>query len=73
MYGHVALCVSKGRLALFTDNKTKVGAGSRGRRAAGFGGEVSERLRAAPLLKLCSCAIDGAALGRAALGPCNQC
>ena len=24
VYGHVALCVSKGRLALFTDNKTKV-------------------------------------------------
>lgn len=25
MFGHVALCISKGRLALFTDNKTKVG------------------------------------------------
>ncbi|KAL4442989.1 hypothetical protein ABPG77_008480 [Micractinium sp. CCAP 211/92] len=24
VYGHVAMCISKGRLALFTDNKTKV-------------------------------------------------
>lgn len=30
VYGHVAMCISKGRLALFTDNKTKVGTLVRG-------------------------------------------
>ncbi len=34
VYGHVALCVSKGRLALFTDNKTKVGGAGCGRQRA---------------------------------------
>lgn len=33
VYGHVAMCISKGRLALFTDNKTKV----RPRHGAGRG------------------------------------
>lgn len=38
VYGHVAMCISKGRLALFTDNKTKVGRGPGGRQGGELGG-----------------------------------